>query len=87
MAARPALLASVLCLQLAGIAGLLLAPGTMQPMHAAATEAARLAGSGIVLLPRGNDGVGLVGAFGIEAPASLPLLLVRPGERVARHRR
>jgi hypothetical protein len=82
-AARPVLLASVLCLQLAGIAGLQLAPVTMQPMRVAAAEAARLAGGGIVLLPRGNDGVGLIGAFGIEAPASLPLLLVRPGEKVA----
>jgi hypothetical protein len=36
-----------------------------------------------VLLPRGNDGVGLVGAFGIEAPAALKLRLVRPGEAVA----
>jgi Dolichyl-phosphate-mannose-protein mannosyltransferase len=81
-AAAPLLRAAVLCLQLAGIAGLLLAPGTMQPMRAAATEAARLAGDGVVLLPRGNDGVGLVGAFGIEAPAALKLRLVRPGETV-----
>jgi hypothetical protein len=81
--AATGLRAAVLCLQLAGIAGLLLAPGTMQPMRVAAAEAARLAGDGIVLLPRGNDGVGLVGAFGIEAPAALKLRLVRPGETVA----
>jgi hypothetical protein len=81
--ARPVLRAAILGLQLAGIAGLLLGTATMQPMRAAAAEAARLAGDGVVLLPRGNDGVGLVGAFGIEAPATLKLLLVRPNEAVA----
>ncbi len=55
----------------------------MQPARAAAAEAASLAGGGIVLLPRGNDGVGIAGAFGIEAPPALPLLLVRPGDPVA----
>jgi hypothetical protein len=69
--------------QTAGIAGLLLSPRTMQPARAAAMEAARLAGDGIVLLPRGNDGVGIAGAFGIEAPPALPLLLVGPGDPVA----
>lgn len=82
-AGAPVLQAAVLGLQLAGVAGLLLAPGTMQPMRAAAAEAARFAGDGVVLLPRGNDGVGLVGAFGIEAPAAMKLRLVRPGETVA----
>jgi hypothetical protein len=81
----------VLTLQCAGIAGLLFAPRTMQPFRATATEAARLAGDGIVLLPRGNDGVGIVGAFGIEAPPSLPILLLRPtdpiAERIARYHR
>jgi hypothetical protein len=73
----------LITLQTASIAGLLLSPRTMQPARAAAGEAARLAGDGIVLLPRGNDGVGIVGAFGIEAPPALPLLLVRPGDPVA----
>jgi hypothetical protein len=73
----------ILTIQLASIAGLLLSPRSMQPACTAATEAARLAGDGIVLLPRGNDGVGIVGAFGIEAPPSLPLLLVRPADSVA----
>jgi hypothetical protein len=50
----------------------------MQPARAAAAEAARFAGNGIVLLPRGNDGVGIVGAFGIEAPPALPVLLITP---------
>ncbi|MDR3530345.1 MAG: glycosyltransferase family 39 protein [Rhodopila sp.] len=81
----------VMAVQFAAILGLLLAPRTMQPARAAATEAARLVGDGIVLLPRGNDGVGIVGAFGIEAPPALPLLLVRPTDpifdRVAPYRR
>ncbi|MGH7041540.1 MAG: hypothetical protein ACREFY_05330, partial [Acetobacteraceae bacterium] len=48
---------------------------TMQPARAAAADAARLAGhGGLVLLPRGNDGVGVVGPFLIEAP---PWLMVR----------
>ena len=73
----------LLAIQTASIAGLLLSPRTQQPARAAAAEAAGLAGGGIVLLPRGNDGVGIPGAFGIEAPPALPLLLVRPGDPVA----
>ena len=72
----------VLTIQLASIAGLLLSPRTMQPARAAATDAARLAGDGVVLLPRGNDGVGIAGAFGIEAPPSLSLLLVGPNDAI-----
>jgi hypothetical protein len=63
----------------------------MQPARVAAGEAARLAGDAVVLVPAGNDGVGIVGAFGIEAPPELPILLIRPGDpisdRVARYRR
>jgi hypothetical protein len=72
-----------LTVQVASIAGLLLSPRTMQPARATAAEAARLAGGATVLVPRGNDGVGIVGAFGIEAPASLPLLVIRPGDAIA----
>jgi len=72
-----------LTVQLASIAGLLLSPRTMQPARAAASEAARLAAGTTVLVPRGNDGVGIVGAFGIEAPASLPLLVISPGDAIA----
>jgi hypothetical protein len=72
-----------LTVQSAGIAGLLLSPRTMQPARAAAIEAAHLTGDGIVLLPAGNDGVGIVGAFGIEAPPSLPILLIRPTDSIA----
>ena len=86
-----AFLPLTLAIQSAGVAGLLMSPHTMQPARAAATETARLAGDGLVLLPRGNDGVGIVGAFGIEAPPSLHVLLVRPFDsvldRIAPYRR
>jgi hypothetical protein len=49
---------------------------TMQPARATAVAAASLVHGGVVLLPRGNDGVGIVGAFGIEAPATLRLLVI-----------
>ncbi len=87
-ATMPATLAAfvmplLLVLQAASIAGLLLSPRTTQPARAAAADAARLADGGVVLLPRGNDGVGIVGAFGIEAPPALPLLLIGPRDPVA----
>lgn len=69
--------------QTVSIIGLVISPRTMQPARAAAVEATRLGGD-VVLLPRGNDGVGIVGAFGIEAPASLPILLIRPTDGVAK---
>jgi len=72
--------AAVLAIQAASIAGLMLAPQTMQPARAAAHAAAMLVGDGVVLLPRGNDGVGIVGAFAIEAPPALPLLLIRTAD-------
>jgi hypothetical protein len=69
-------IAVVLAVQAASIVGLLLAPPTMQPAHAAARLAAAWVEDGVVLLPIGNDGVGVVGAFAIEAPPALPLLLI-----------
>jgi hypothetical protein len=77
------LLPVVATVQLASIIGLLLSPRTMQPGRATATDAARLVGDGIVVLPKGNDGVGIVGAFGIEAPPFLRVLLARPGTSIA----
>ena len=44
----------VLIIQFSGIIGLLMSPRTMQPARVAATEAARLVGDGVVLLPRGE---------------------------------
>jgi hypothetical protein len=69
--------AVVTALQAAGIAGLLLSPRTMQPAGAAAAEAAAFADGGIVLVPAGNDGVGIVGAFAIESPPAVRLMVVR----------
>jgi hypothetical protein len=77
------MLALMLTIQLAGIAGLMLSPRTMQPAGAAAAAAASLAADSIVLVPAGNDGVGIVGAFGIEAPPTLSLLLIHPGDPIA----
>ncbi len=76
-------LSVVAAIQIASIAGLLIAPRTMQPARAAAVAAAGLVADGVVLVPRGNDSVGIPGAFGIEAPASLPIRLIRPDDRVA----
>lgn len=66
----------ILLVQAAAITGLLTRPETMQPARATAAAAAALAQGGIVLVPRGNDGVGIVGAFGIEAPPELRLLVI-----------
>jgi hypothetical protein len=80
----PGMRCALLAVQALSIAGLIAAPATMQPARAAAHAAAALAGDGVVLLPRGNDGVGIVGAFAIEAPPALPLLLLPAGEDPAR---
>ena len=76
----------VLAVQAAALAGLLTRPETMQPARAAARSAASSADGALVLLPRGNDGVGIVGAFGIEAPTALNLLVIRPDDSSAQIR-
>ena len=76
----------LLAVQAASITGLMLAPQTMQPARAAARAAADMVQGGIVLLPKGNDGVGIVGAFAIEAPPALPLLLIGAAETPAQIR-
>jgi hypothetical protein len=53
---------------------------TMQPAHATAIAATALAKGGVVLLPRGNDGVGVVGAFVNEAPDPLRLAIAQPSD-------
>lgn len=74
---RFAVMAGVLTLQALAITGLVLRPETMQPARAAARSAATLAGLGsVVLLPRGNDGVGVVGPFLAELPDATRVLLV-----------
>ena len=81
-------LALVLTVQAASIAGLMTRPETMQPEGAAARAAVRAVGDkGLVLLPRGNDGVGIVAAFLTAAPDGLHVLLVGPGSSVAKLRR
>ncbi len=74
----------VVTFQIASITGLLISPRTAQPARASAREAARFAADGVVLVPYGNDGVGIVGAFGIEAHPDLPILLVRPTQPIAK---
>ncbi len=72
-AALPRPLAALfLLVQLAATIGLLHRPETMQPARAMAAD---LPPDSLVLVPRGNDGVGIVGAFAIEAPATTRLLL------------
>jgi hypothetical protein len=54
----------------------------MQPARATAAAAASLADGGVVLLPRGNDGVGVVGAFVNEAPGTLLLSIADPTDTI-----
>ncbi len=77
---RHAAIAVLLIVQAAALAGLMTRAETMQPARAAAAAAARVSQGGIVLLPRGNDGVGIVGAFAIESPPAQRLLVVDRGE-------
>ena len=79
----PRILAVVLMVQAASIAGLISRPETMQPEGAAARQAFREVGDyGLVLLPRGNDGVGIVAAFLTAAPDGMHVLLVDPASRL-----
>lgn len=80
-------LSLLLLVQAAAIAGLLTRPETMQPERAAARAAFRAVGErGLVLLPRGNDGVGIIGAFLTAAPRGLHVLLVAPADPAERLR-
>jgi hypothetical protein len=63
----------LLAIQAAALLGMMTRQETMQPARATAAAAAALAEGGVVLLPRGNDGVGVVGAFVNEAPDQLRL--------------
>ena len=77
---RHVAVAAILAVQCAALSGLLARQETMQPARAAAAAAAVLVQGGVVVLPRGDDGVGIVGAFAIEAPTELRLLVVSSGE-------
>jgi hypothetical protein len=75
------LLTTLIALESLGTIGLALAPSTMQPQALAARQAAALATPGaLVLVPYGNDGVGIPGPFIEAAPSTLNILLIRPGE-------
>ena len=77
-------LAALLAVQTLSIAGLMTRPETMQPQAQAARAARRLAGDrGLVLVPYGNDGVGVLGAFVSESPGALPILAIHKGESVS----
>ena len=85
LAIAPALPRALLALWLvagaAAVAGLMLAPATMQPQGRAAHLAAAYPGA-LVALPYGNDGVGVPGPFIAAAPDAMRILLLRPGEAV-----
>jgi hypothetical protein len=76
----------LLTIQAAALVGLLTRAETMQPARESAAAAASLVRDGVVLLPRGNDGVGIVGAFASEAPPTLRLLVVGSDESPAQIR-
>jgi hypothetical protein len=71
---------SILAVQTVSVAGLIARPETMQPIQAAATTAAALVEDGVVLVPLGNDGVGIVGSFASGLPPALPLLVIAAGD-------
>ena len=77
---RRAAIVLLLTVQAAALAGLMTRPETMQPARATAAAVAHIAQGGLVLLPRGNDGVGIVGAFAIESPPTQRLLVIDPDE-------
>jgi hypothetical protein len=74
LARRPFLRAVFLCVQACAIAGLLLMPQTMQPQAAATAEAARA--TALVLVPKGNDGAGIVLPVIEAAPPAMRLAVL-----------
>ena len=76
---RRLILAGIFLVQMASIAGLILRPETMQPAKATAAAVTQT-GDGVVMIPRGNDGVGIVGAFANHVSPTLPLLVIGPDE-------
>jgi hypothetical protein len=76
---RPLLLLT-LAVQACAIFGLALAPTTMQPQALAARQASALnLPDALILLPFGNDGVGIPGPFIAAAPDNARIELLRPG--------
>jgi len=79
----PRLVQAVLLIQAIALIGLMTRPETLQPARATAVAATRLLQDGVTLLPRGNDGVGIVGAFALEAPPGMRLLVINRDESPA----
>ncbi len=71
---------ATLAIQAIALIGLTTRAETMQPARATAQAAAQFLGEGIVLLPRGNDGIGIVGAFANEVADSTRILIIAPDE-------
>ncbi len=75
----------LLAVQACAIVGLAVAPATMQPQGAAARAAGVLAKpETLVLLPFGNDGVGVPGPFIAAAPDALRIQLIGAATRGAK---
>jgi hypothetical protein len=75
---------ALISLQALALAGMLTRAETMQPDRATAAAAAALAGpEGVVLLPWGNDGVGVPGPFLADAPDWLRVMLVNTRQSAA----
>ena len=82
-AGRDAALLLVLAIDAVSLAGMMTRPETMQPQQATAQAAAALAGpDGLVLVPFGNDGVGVLGAVVGTVPDATRLLAVPAGADV-----
>jgi hypothetical protein len=74
--------------QLAGAVGMMVHPATQQTYRDALEALAPALGPGTLLLvPNGNDGVGIVGAVLAEAPADQRILVLREAEAEAIPRR
>jgi hypothetical protein len=73
------LLGVVLAVQACAIAGLALAPATMQPQGIAARQAVALDPGALILVPFGNDGVGVVGPFVAALPDAARVEVLRTG--------
>ena len=74
---RPRVLAVLLAVGAASVAGLALSPATMQPAGRMARAAVLLPADTLVILPFGNDGVGVPGPFVAAVPAEMRILVAR----------
>ena len=68
---------ALLAVGAAAVAGLALSPATMQPAGSMARAAVLLPADTLVILPFGNDGVGVPGPFVAAVPAEMRILVAR----------